>query len=155
MSTTEDKMDKVKSNRKNVLRSSEPRKRARSSPLVVYKGHDSPYNGDSDEGGVERMDVQKYIDRLDIDRRESEKRIQLSMDSLKRELREDRQLMEQRIDQDRSSSEERMEKRFSEAMTRFDKSVDKVDSLKWWILGVCLTTILGIAAMVITVVAGG
>ncbi|MCL2199848.1 MAG: hypothetical protein FWB80_13095 [Defluviitaleaceae bacterium] len=109
------------------------------------------------------MDTAKLIERLDQDRRDSELRLQNSMDSLKRELREDRQQTEQRLDdrmaEERRLSEqreERMEKRFSESMARFDKTTGElkndVNHLKWWILGVCMATIIGIASMIITVI---
>ncbi|MCL1844472.1 MAG: hypothetical protein FWF77_01050 [Defluviitaleaceae bacterium] len=128
-------------------------------PNRVYNELSLPYN--NGEGGEVRVDMQKYIDRLDQDRRDSESRMEQSMKTLKAELREDRQQMEQRIEarvlEDRRLSEqreERMDKRFSESMNRIDASVAEVQTLKWWILGVCLATILGIAAMVITVVSG-
>ena len=94
------------------------------------------------------MDIQKYIDRLDQDRRDMEQRIT-----------EERRLSEERIEKRFSEAteasrlrEERMDKRFTETMARIDRSLDKTDETKRWIIGVCLTTIIGIAAMVITVI---
>ncbi|MCL2357297.1 MAG: hypothetical protein FWC70_09105 [Defluviitaleaceae bacterium] len=119
-----------------------------SSPDSVYATPALPYNNSN--GGEEYVDLQKYIDRLDQDRRESEKRVQDGMTTLKSELREDRQQMEQRIESSRQQMEQRMEsrmqgidermeqleqrteqreqrmdKRFSESMARLDKVADE------------------------------
>jgi len=118
-----------------------------------YKPSEVPYNnGKGGTGGAHSMDTQnhieKYIDRLDQDRRDMEQR-----------LREDRSAMENRIEQrfadanaEWNRREERIENRFSEVMAKMDRSIDKADETKRWVIGVCIATILGIAAMIITVV---
>lgn len=101
----------------------------------------------------------KILDRMDHDRREQEQRLSNNM-----------QQMEQRITEERRLSEERMEKRFNQVMEslketndRFDKSVIRMESKfedlakevkenNKYIRTISVTTILGIAAMVITII---
>ena len=97
------------------------------------------------------MDIEKYIDKIDKDRVDSENRI-----------REDRQQMETRIVEERRLSEERMEKRFDAVMASLEKTNEKLDrtldkvteeakSSKSWIMAFCIATIIGIAGLVIAV----
>lgn len=96
---------------------------------------------------TENAYLEKYIEKLENDRIEQEKRISTNM-----------QHMEQRITEERRLSEERMEKRFEQTMQAVENSNKKIDDLSnkldgtyKWIWGTCLATIIGIAAMVITV----
>ena len=96
--------------------------------------------------------LEKYMDKIDQDRREQEQRLSQSIQS-----------MEQRIVEERRLSEERMEKRYLDVMKAVEKTNDNIDNkiedirkdnkeTKKWIIGLCLTTILGIDAMVVAVV---
>lgn len=96
---------------------------------------------------TENAYLEKYIEKLENDRIEQEKRISTNM-----------QHMEQRITEERRLSEERMEKRFEQTMQAVENSNKKIDDLSnkldgtyKWIWGTCLATIIGIATMVITV----
>ena len=71
--------------------------------------------------------------------------------------------LEKRVIEDSKSREERMEKRFMEVMNslekinskmdeKIDKMSEKIDSTNKWITGLCISTIVGIAAIVVTVV---
>lgn len=139
---------------------------------LANKGDTFCYNNikeevfDMDENKI----LEKYLDKIDKDRREQEQR-----------LNENIRSMEQRITEERRLSEERMEKKFIEAMdsiketnkkldsinSKLDKKVEtinskidektdkigeKIDNTNKWIIGVCLSTIIGIAAMVLTVI---
>lgn len=96
--------------------------------------------------------LEKYMDKIDQDRREQEQRLSQNIQS-----------MEQRIVEERRLSEERMEKRYLDVMKAVEKTNDNIDNkiedirkdneeTKKWIIGLCITTILGIAAMVVAVV---
>lgn len=107
--------------------------------------------------------LEKYLDKVDQDRRDMEIR-----------LTQDRRESEKRIEEQRRLSEERMESRFNEVMNSWQKTNDKIDitynrlenkvdsSVKGmedkldntykWIIGTCIATIIGIAAMVISVI---
>lgn len=95
--------------------------------------------------------LEKYIDKLESDRRSQEERLSNNM-----------QLMEQRITEERRLSEERMENRFNQVMNSVEKTNEKIDSkisnmeskldnTYKWIVGTCVATILGIAGLIITV----
>ena len=98
-----------------------------------------------------RTKFSKSLDNMNIDRREQEKRLSKNME-----------LMEKRLELDRRLSEERLDAKFKETMDAIRATNDKIDdkvtrlenkldgNLKW-IIGTCLATILGIAAMVVTV----
>lgn len=109
--------------------------------------------------------LEKYLDKVDQDRRDVEIKII-----------QDRRESEKRIEEQRRLSEERMENRFNEVMNSWQKTNDKIDitynrlenkldsSVKGmedkldntykWIIGTCIATIIGIAAMVISVIMG-
>ncbi|MCL2852531.1 MAG: hypothetical protein FWE20_05800 [Defluviitaleaceae bacterium] len=105
------------------------------------------------------MDMQKYIDRLDQDRRDMELR-----------LREDRQNMEQRLNDDRRASEERSEKaalRLEKHLTQVEQRVENLSkqvrsegvSTRKWMIGtfiavvaIAAATIFGILSMVMAVI---
>lgn len=122
--------------------------------------------GNSEEEGKSVMNendyLQKYIDKMDVDRREQEKRLSESM-----------KLMEQRITEERRLSEERMESKFNkiidalektnittqnavkEIETKFDenrKEIEvKLNENNKFMRNMQITTILGIGAMVLAV----
>ena len=109
----------------------------------------------SSESEVEQMDVDKFIDRLDQDRRESEARAKHDLEALKRELREDRQLMEQRTREERRESEARIEQSFKEAMSEMKEARKEIREINRWVASVCIATLLGIAALVVTMIVSG
>jgi len=95
--------------------------------------------------------IDKYISKLEDDRREQEKRLSTNM-----------QLMEQRITEERRLSEKRIEDRFNEVMTALEKTNEstknavkdieaKVDANNKFMRNIQITTILGIGAMVLAV----
>lgn len=104
---------------------------------------------------VELMDdndaLEKYLDKVDQDRRDQEERLSKNMN-----------LMEQRITEERRLSEERMEKRFNQVMSSIEKTndkidekvsriEDKIDNTNKWIIGTCIATILAVAAIAASV----
>lgn len=107
---------------------------------------------------MEEKSLNTVLDRMDQDRRDQEKRLSKNME-----------LIEKRITEERRLSEERMENRFNEVMKsiektngNFEKSVERIedkfeklsDEVKEnnkYLRNMSLTTIIGIAAMVITV----
>lgn len=118
------------------------------------------------EGGNVYMDenkiLEKYLDKMDQDKRDQEERLSKNM-----------QLMEQRITEERRLSEERMEKRFNDAMEavkstnlnieklqdkleeKTNSTIEKIDSTNKWIIGTCIATILGIAGIAASAIWGG
>lgn len=132
---------------------------------------------DMDENKI----LEKYLDKVDQDRREQEQRLNSNMEKL-----------EERLSKERIASEERLEKLFNSTMdsiketnakidkideklgskidsindkidtkidsinNKIDSKVDlmseKIDSTNKWIIGTCIATILSIAAMVITLI---
>ncbi|NFN14580.1 hypothetical protein FDB56_06615 [Clostridium botulinum] len=112
---------------------------------------------------------EKYMDKVDQDRRDQEQRLSKNIELMEQRLSEDRKLMEQRIIEERRLSEERMEKRFNEAMDsikntnhkieslenkldeKTEKMLEKVDSTNKWIMGTCIATILAVAAIAASV----
>lgn len=130
-------------------------------PIYTNGGLSDNINGEGNfeikkEVAVSTMDenriLEKYMDKIDQDRRDQEERLSNNI-----------KLMENRITEERRLSEERMEKRFNKAMESLEKTNDKIenlesnltekiDSTNKWIIGTCLATILGIAALVLTVI---
>ncbi|MEX0085146.1 hypothetical protein AB2T90_22235 [Clostridium butyricum] len=120
---------------------------------------------DMDENKI----LEKYMDKVDHDRREQEQRFSNSMQTMEGRLFDDRKLMEQRITEERRLSEERMEKRFNETMEslksinlkiesleekldqKTDRTLDKIDSINQWIIATCIATILAVAAIAASV----
>lgn len=102
--------------------------------------------------------LEKYISKLEEDRREQEQRVSNNME-----------LMEKRITEERRLSEERMEKKFIEAMQALEKTNNKIDSINdkldnkidsinnkidgtnKWMIGTCIATILAVAAIAASV----
>lgn len=113
-------------------------------------------NKKTSERGRSKMDenqiLEKYMDKVDQDRRDQEQRLSNSIQSMEQRLNEDRKLMEQRIVEERRLSEDRMEKRFNETMEALKETNKKMDSTNKWITGTCIATIIGIAAMAVTIV---
>lgn len=92
--------------------------------------------------------LEKYIDSAEQNRRDMEQR-----------LMEDRRESEKRLTDERRLSEERMEKRFNETMNKLDKLDGRIDKMEGklegtskWITALCITTIVGIAAMAVSVI---
>ncbi|MBS4958948.1 hypothetical protein [Clostridium sp.] len=103
--------------------------------------------------------LEKYLDRVDQDRRDQEERLSKNM-----------QLMEHRISEERKASEERLEKMFLTTMESIKDTNKKIDDLNGKInenektlikeissankdiRNISISTILGIAAMVITII---
>lgn len=115
-------------------------------------------------GGIKmKIDIENYLDKIDLDRRESERRIT-----------EERRLSEQRIENRFSSCMDRLDcieekiERNVDAIKKDNKETinsirqenrETIDSIrsenketKRWIMGLCITTILGIAAMVVAII---
>ena len=113
--------------------------------------------------------LEKYLDKVDQDRRDQENRLNSNMEK-----------MEERLSKERIASEERLEKLFtatmesikdtnnkidsindkldikvSEINQKLDNKVDlmyeKIDSTNKWIIGTCIATILAIAAIAASV----
>lgn len=172
---------------------------AKGNNKISYPTFYFPAESKNHPKGVDDVDLQKYIDRLDQDRRDSEQRLREDRFASERRLNDSMIQLEQRLndsherlekqltDSDVVQKEERRisEKQFNEkliehrnerriaesllndkyreVMEKFEKSIDKSDETikriedksdetKRWIIGVCLTTIIGIAAMVVTIV---
>lgn len=113
--------------------------------------------------------IEKYLDKVEQDRRDQELRLNSNMEK-----------MEERLYKDRVASEERLEKLFNATMesikdtndkidkinekldskidsinNKIDAKVDfmyeKIDSTNKWIIGTCIATILAVAAIAASV----
>jgi hypothetical protein len=157
------KFDKSKSESYRNIKNSQVYKRelAYTNNENVDEGDFMPSNEDYLIKLIEK--VEQSNQQLKIDVVESEKRIS-----------EERRESERRITEERRLSEERMEKRFIQAMDSLEKTNDKIDSLhdkldkkietkigdleekidstNKWIMGVCISTIVGIAAIAASIV---
>ena len=116
----------------------------------VYNPQEVTYNDAN--GGAADMDLEKYIDRLDQDRRETEARIREEQKAMEQRRIEEQKAMELRRAEERKEFREEMASMRLEMREGFNRLDSRIEGLRWWILGVCITTIVGIAAMVITVV---
>lgn len=121
--------------------------------------------------------ILKIIDKINDDN----KQLKHDIEESEKRIHNERLELDKRIGEERKLSEERMEKKFIEAMEaikyqnekidkisdKIDSKIDaldtkidsktseinnKIDSTNKWIIGVCITTILGIAAMVVTII---
>lgn len=134
-----------------------------------FKAHDDM----NSEKAVDSMDenriLEKYLDKVDQDRREQELRLNSNMEK-----------MEQRLSKERIDSEERLEKLFISTMesiketnqkidtinnnidnkidsinqkidNKIDLMYEKMDSTNKWIIGTCIATILAVAAIAASV----
>ena len=132
---------------------------------LTNKGSTFCYNNIKEE--VFNMDenkiLEKYLDKIDKDRREQEERLSRNIELSEKRIHDERIELEKRVIEDSKSREERMEKRFMEVMNslekinskmdeKIDKMSEKIDSTNKWITGLCISTIVGIAAIVVTVV---
>ena len=84
---------------------------------------------------IERMDLriaQNEQNQRDLEKRWIEDR-RLIMDIV-RDMKQDSKAMETRL------------------IAGFQELTNRVDNMKWWILGVCLTTVVAVAAMAISIV---
>ncbi|HCL4578486.1 TPA: hypothetical protein N2D80_003178 [Clostridium botulinum] len=113
--------------------------------------------------------LEKYLDKVDQDRRDVEIRIIQDRRESEKRIEEQRKLSEERIENRFNKVMDSLEKTNNKIdsqiefiRTKLDTSVEKIDtkvdekltqidtkyeSLKWWILGTCLATILAIGAM--------
>ncbi|EOU1985503.1 DUF1640 domain-containing protein [Clostridium perfringens] len=132
---------------------------------LTNKGSTFCYNNikeevfDMDENKI----LEKYLDKIDKDRREQEERLSRNIELSEKRIHDERIELEKRVIEDSKAREERMEKRFTEVMNslekinlkmdeKIDKMSEKIDSTNKWITGLCISTIVGIAAIVVTVV---
>ncbi|WWU63773.1 hypothetical protein QJR26_12145 [Clostridium baratii] len=134
------------------------------------KGAFSYNNIDKEVFGMDENKIlEKYLDKIDKDRREQEERLSRSVELSEKRIYEERIELERRIMEDSKAREERLEKRFLEVMgsientnkkiddtnnkidEKIDKISEKIDNTNKWITGLCITTIVGIAAIVVTV----
>lgn len=128
-------------------------------------GIDKEVAWDMDENKL----IEKYLDKVDQDRREQESRLNSNMEK-----------MEERLSKERITSEERLEKLFSATMesikdtnekidkinekldikidsinnkidSKIDVMYEKIDSTNKWIIGTCIATILAVAAIAASV----
>lgn len=129
---------------------------------ITYIYNRNPYIKDMDMEVGADMDenrlLEKYLDKVDQDRREQELRLNSNMDKL-----------EERLSRERIASEERLEKMFNATMesikdtnnkidsinSKIDSKIDlmyeKMDSTNKWIIGTCIATILAVAAIAASV----
>lgn len=102
--------------------------------------------------------LEKYLDKVDQDRRDQELRLNSNMEK-----------MEERLSKERIASEERLEKLFSMTMESIKETNDKIDKINEkidskvelmyqklddtnkWIIGTCIATILAVAAIAASV----
>jgi len=129
--------------------------------------------GDSEE--FKKMDNNDLIIKLIEKVEQSNQQIKIDLNESEKRITEDRRESEKRISEERRLSEERIEKKFTETMaavgtlnTKIDTKVDginntidtkitsletKIDGSNKWIMGLCLTTIIGIATMIFAAIA--
>lgn len=105
---------------------------------------------------------EKYLERLEQDRRDLEQRLNNTIIQSEKRIHVERVEFEKRILEDRKESEVRLNKNIDQILSlieqqnekidsKLGKLEDKIDGNNKWIMGVCLTTILSIAAMVISI----
>ena len=116
---------------------------------------------------------EKYLERLEQDRRDLEKRLNNTIIQSEKRIHVERVEFEKRILKDRKESEIRLNKSIDQILSsleqhnrkidgtieklenKIDRNTEsmnnKIDANNKWIMGVCLTTILSIAAMVISI----
>lgn len=106
--------------------------------------------------------LEKYLDKVDQDRRDQEERLSKAVIESEKRNHTERIEFEKRINEDRKASEERLEKKFDQILNSIEKNnkdfeskinklEDKIDSNNKWIIGVCITTVLSIAALVVSI----
>ncbi|AQW25687.1 hypothetical protein JJB61_11285 [Clostridium perfringens] len=117
--------------------------------------------------------LEKYLDKVDQDRRDQEERLNNAIVESEKRNHTERTEFEKRILQDRKDSEERIDKKFNQILSSIEKNNErlekrisdienkiesnsktlenKIDGNNKWIIGVCITTILSIAALVISI----
>lgn len=139
----------------------------------IISNIESEYNLEREETAMDENKIlEKYLDKVDQDRRDQEQRLSNNMQSMENRLFEDRKLMEQRITEERRLSEDRMEKKFNEAMealkstnakidnldikldTETQKTIDKIDSTNKWIIGTCIASVLAVAGIAASAIWG-
>lgn len=118
-----------------------------------------------EESSMDNDSLEKFLNKIDQDRREQEERLSKNYQLMEQRITEERRLSEERIENRIIASEERMEKKFIETMNaisdtnkrieklenklddKTDKMLEKIDSTNKWIIGLCISTILGVAAI--------
>ena len=127
------------------------------------------------------MDIQKYIDRLDQDRRDMENRLREDRVALEERLVENDRAIEQRLGENLNQTEQRLSDshyrmeeyvrrciaehkeerrvaegqlndRLKEVIEKMDKSLDKSEAARKLTIGVCIVTMLGIAAVIAAII---
>lgn len=107
------------------------------SEYYIEPDGNTPNNGEVHKD----MDAEKLFDILREDRNESEKRMQRQM-----------QMLEDRIAKQSEKTEERIMQAVSEIKHDIADAKKETQEAKSWIIGIALATILGIAAMVVTII---
>lgn len=131
--------------------------------------------------GIDIMGMQKYIDRLDQDRRDMENRLREDRCALEERLIENDKSIEQRLfenlqqteqrisdshqrieeyvrrciaehKEERRAAEEQLNDKLKEAVEKMDKVLESSESAKKLTIGVCVVTMLGIAAVVAAII---
>ena len=101
------------------------------------------------ENSLAAIDFREYINRIEQDRRDTEQRVRDTEQRVRddeQRIREDRELLltEMReMKHDNQVREQRIEAGFKELSNR-------VESLKWWVISVCLATVVAVATMVMS-----
>lgn len=95
--------------------------------------------------------LEKYMDKIDQDRRDTEKRISDSIERFENKVVQDRKESEARIEKRISEAEHRIENRFNSTMDSVEKLNDKIENTNKWIIGTCIATILAVAAIAASV----
>lgn len=101
----------------------------------------------------------KFMDKIE----DSNKQLKHDVEESEKRIHNERLELDKKITEEQRLSEERMEKKFNETMKAIEKLSDKIDSkvekieskvdnTNKWIIATCLATIVGIAAMVATIV---
>lgn len=97
------------------------------------------------------QDNKEIRDRREQDRIDNDKKLNKFLDVLK----EDRKESEARLNGDMKEIRASIKDMSSKLDSTADKLESKFENLKWWIIATCIATIIGIAAMVVSVVQVG
>ena len=110
------------------------------------------------EVAVDSMDndriLEKYLDKVDQDRRDQEQRIAKNMELMEKRLSDSEGRIEARFNQIMKSIEDtnkKVDDSIQRMENKFDKLTDEVKENNKYIRNISVTTIIGIAAMVIAV----
>ena len=134
------------SRKERILRDSSPKTNIRFDPNVPL------LPAPTLKSEAEQMDISKYIERLDQGRSESEERIHDSLNTLRTDLREDIKEFKGEMQAIRTEIKDEMREMRAELKDEIKETRNEVRDIGKWVKGICITTLLGIAAMVIAVV---